>query len=43
MDEEHEDPVVQFDSDFAFMTLELSKFVDELITAFGGENEAEPV
>lgn len=43
MDEEHEDPVVQFDSDFAFMTLELSKFISELIAAFGGESEAEPV
>jgi recombination associated protein RdgC len=43
MDQEHEDPVVQFDSDFAFMTLELSRFIDELIAAFGGESEAEPV
>lgn len=43
MDEEHEDPVVQFDSDFAFMTLELSKFIAELVAAFGGESDAEPV
>jgi len=43
LDEEHEDPAVQFDSDFAFMTLELSKFIDELIGAFGGESEAEPI
>lgn len=43
LDEEHEDPVVQFDSDFAFMTLELSKFIDELIAAFGGENESQPI
>ena len=43
MDEEHEDPRVQFDSDFAFMTLELSAFIQALIGAFGGENEAEPV
>ncbi|MCW8828686.1 MAG: recombination-associated protein RdgC [Gammaproteobacteria bacterium] len=43
MDQEHEDPVVQFDSDFAFMTVELSKFIAELIVALGGENEAEPV
>lgn len=43
MDDEHEDPAVQFDSDFAFMTLELSKFIEELIAAFGGESEAQPV
>ena len=43
LDNGHEDPAVQFDSDFAFMTLELSKFIDELIAAFGGENVAEPV
>ena len=43
LDSGHEDPAVQFDSDFAFMTLELSKFIDELIAAFGGENVVEPV
>jgi recombination associated protein RdgC len=43
MDEEHEDPVVQFDSDFAFMSGELSLFIKALIDAFGGESEAEPV
>ena len=43
MDDSHEDPRVQFDSDFAFMTAELSKFIAELIAAFGGENDAEPV
>ncbi len=31
LDSDHEDPAVQFDSDFAFMTLELSKFIDELM------------
>lgn len=43
LDSGHEDPVVQFDSDFAFMTLELSKFIAELIAAFGGEDVVEPV
>lgn len=43
MDEEHEDPIVQFDSDFAFMTLELSRFIKEVIAAFGGEHQVEPV
>lgn len=43
MDDGHEDPVAQFDSDFAFMSLELSKLIAELITALGGENEVEPV
>ncbi|MGM0593671.1 MAG: recombination-associated protein RdgC [Pseudomonadota bacterium] len=43
MDEAHDDPVVQFDSDFAFMTLELSRFIQELVDAFGGESEVEPV
>jgi len=43
LDSGHEDPAVQFDSDFAFMTLELSKFIEELIAAFGGENVVEPV
>ncbi len=43
LDSGHEDPMVQFDSDFAFMTLELSKFIAELIAAFGGENVVEPV
>ncbi len=42
-DDHAEDPAMQFDSDFAFMALELSKFIDEVITAFGGESEAEPV
>ena len=43
LDEHAEDPAMQFDSDFAFMSLELSKFIDEVINAFGGESEAEPV
>lgn len=43
IDSGHEDPTVQFDSDFAFMTGELSTFIDELIAAFGGENVVEPV
>lgn len=43
MDEDYEDAAQQFDSDFAFMTLELSRFITELIAAFGGELEAEPV
>ena len=34
---------MQFDSDFAFRVLELSKFIDEVINAFGGASEAEPV
>ncbi len=42
-DEQIEDPVQQFDSDFALMTLELSKLITELMDAFGGESEAEPV
>ena len=43
LDDYAEDPAMQFDSDFAFMTLELSKFIDEVIMAFGGESELEPV
>lgn len=43
MDEGHDDPVAQFDSEVAFMTLELSRFIGELIAALGGEHEAEPV
>ncbi len=43
LDTGHEDPAVQFDSDFAFMTLELSTFLEELIAAFGGEHVYEPV
>ncbi len=43
LDSGHEDPAMQFDSDFAFMTLELSTFIDELIAAFGGEHVSEPV
>ncbi|MFO7593193.1 MAG: recombination-associated protein RdgC [Pseudomonadota bacterium] len=43
LEEGHEDPVVQFDSDFALMTLELSKLINELVDALGGENEVEPV
>jgi recombination associated protein RdgC len=43
LDDHAEDPTLQFDSDFAFMTLELSRFIDEVITAFGGESEGEPV
>jgi DNA recombination-dependent growth factor C len=43
LDDHIEDPVMQFDSDFAFMTLELVKFIDALIKAFGGESEIEPV
>lgn len=43
LDDHAEDPIMQFDSDFAFMTGELSKFIDEVITAFGGESEGEPV
>jgi recombination associated protein RdgC len=43
LDDHAEDPILQFDSDFAFMTLELSRFIDEVITAFGGESESEPV
>lgn len=43
LDNNHEDPIVQFDSDFAFMTLELSRFIDELIAAFGGESVVDPV
>jgi len=42
-DDYAEDPAMQFDSDFAFMTLELSKFIEEVIMAFGGESEIEPV
>lgn len=38
-----EDPAMQFDSDFALMTLELANFIEELMEAFGGESEAEPV
>ncbi len=43
MDEEYEDPVVQFDSDFAFMTLEVSKLIQDLLAALGGENDTPPV
>ena len=43
LDDYAEDPAMQFDSDFAFMTLELSKFIEEVIMAFGGESELEPV
>lgn len=43
LDSNYDDPVEQFDSDFAFMTVELSAFIDELIAAFGGENVTEPV
>jgi recombination associated protein RdgC len=43
LDDHAEDPAQQFDSDFAFMTLELSTFIEEVIKAFGGESEGEPV
>ena len=43
LDDYAEDPAMQFDSDFAFMTLELSKFIKEVIMAFGGEIEVERV
>ena len=42
-DDRIEDPAMQFDSDFALMSLELSRFINEVIKAFGGESEAEPV
>ena len=38
-----DDAAAQFDSDFAFMSLELSGFIEALMAAFGGESEAEPV
>ncbi|MCW8825399.1 MAG: recombination-associated protein RdgC [Gammaproteobacteria bacterium] len=43
LDDYAEDPAMQFDSDFAFMSLELSKFIEAVIKAFGGESEVEPV
>lgn len=42
-DEMIDDPAQQFDSDFALMSLELSKFIEAVIKAFGGESEIEPV
>ncbi len=33
------DPVSEFDADFALMSMELSRFIAELMTAFGGEAE----
>ncbi len=38
-DENAEDAVEQFDIEFALMTLELSEFIAQLVTAFGGENQ----
>jgi hypothetical protein len=35
--------VQKFDSDFALMSLEMSKFIDAMIKAFGGESEIGPV
>lgn len=34
------DAASRFDSDFALMTLELSRFLEELVAAFGGEDQA---
>jgi recombination associated protein RdgC len=40
-DRNPESKAEQFDADFAIMTLELKNFIAALLSAFGGENEAE--
>ncbi|MDH5784433.1 MAG: recombination-associated protein RdgC [Chromatiales bacterium] len=39
LDDYTDDPVLQFDSDFAFMTLELYKMIEEVMAVFGGDSE----
>ena len=43
LDAHAEDPAIQFDSDFTFMTLELSKFIEKVIKAFGGASEIDSI
>ena len=43
LDDHIEDPAMQFASDFAFMKLELSKYIEAVVMGFGGESEGEAV